>query len=435
MKTLIQNGRLMDESSGLNAIGDLAIADGQIVALGKVPSEFTPERRFDATGCVVCPGLVDLCARLGEPGHEHEGMLNTEMRAAAAGGVTTLVCPPDTDPVLDESGLVDMLGHRVGQLNLGRVLPLGALTRGLEGEVLTEMAAMTAAGCVGFSQSEHAMARADVMLRAFQYAATYGYALWLRPVHGQLDKGVAASGPLATRLGLSGVPASAETIALFTILEFMRMTGARVHLCRISSAAGVAMVRQAKAEGLALTADISINQLHLSENDMGYFDARARLTPPLRSARDRDALQQALLDGTVDAVVSDHTPVEPDGKAMPFAQAEPGATGLEFLLSAALKWKGLDLDSMAFALSSVTSRPAQVLATATKSNLPHGLGQLKLGGVADVCVIDPQLEWSFEGNGLFSQCKHTPFDRRLSGMRLPVQVKATWFGGAQVHGL
>jgi dihydroorotase len=357
------------------------------------------------------------------------------MRAAAAGGVTTLVCPPDTDPVLDESGLVDMLGHRVGQLNLGRVLPLGALTRGLEGEVLTEMAALTAAGCVGFSQSEHAMARADVMLRAFQYAATYGYALWLRPVHGQLDKGVAASGPLATRLGLSGVPASAETIALFTILEFMRMTGARVHLCRISSAAGVAMVRQAKAEGLALTADISINQLHLSENDMGYFDARARLTPPLRSARDRDALQQALLDGTVDAVVSDHTPVEPDGKAMPFAQAEPGATGLEFLLSAALKWKGLDLDSMAFALSSVTSRPAQVLATATKSNLPHGLGQLKLGGVADVCVIDPQLEWSFEGNGLFSQCKHTPFDRRLSGMRLPVQVKATWFGGAQVHGL
>lgn len=195
MKTLIQNGRLMDESSGLNAIGDLAIADGQIVALGKVPSEFTPERRFDATGCVVCPGLVDLCARLGEPGHEHEGMLNTEMRAAAAGGVTTLVCPPDTDPVLDESGLVDMLGHRVGQLNLGRVLPLGALTRGLEGEVLTEMAALTAAGCVGFSQSEHAMARADVMLRAFQYAATYGYALWLRPVHGQLDKGVAASGP------------------------------------------------------------------------------------------------------------------------------------------------------------------------------------------------------------------------------------------------
>ena len=434
MKTLIQNGRLVDESQGLNALGDLALADGQIVGIGKAPPDFSPDQRFDATGCVVSPGLVDLCARLGEPGHEHEGMLQTEMRAACAGGVTTLVCPPDTDPVLDESGLVDMLIHRVGQLDLGRVLPLGAITRGLDGDTLTEMAALTEAGCVGFSQSEKAIVRADVMLRAFQYAATYGFALWLRPVHGQLDTGVAASGPLATRLGLSGVPASAETIALFTILEFMRMTGARVHVCRVSSAAGVAMIRQAKAEGLALTADISINQLHLSENDMGYFDSRARLTPPLRSARDRDALQQALIDGTVDAVVSDHTPVEADGKALPFAQAEPGATGLEFLLSAAIKWGGLDQSAMASALACVTSRPAQVLRSASKLELPKGLGQLMVGGVADVCVIDPKSEWAFEGSGLQSQCKHSPFDHRLSGMRWPVRVRATWVRGRQVHG-
>lgn len=433
MKTLIQNGRLVDESSGLNGVGDLAMADGHIVAVGKVPSEFTPDVRFDAKDCVVSPGLVDLCARLGEPGHEHEGMLHTEMRAAVAGGVTTLVCPPDTDPVLDESGLVDMLVFRVGQLGLGRVLPLGALTRGLNGEVLTELAALTSAGCVGFSQAERAMSRADVMLRSFQYAATYGFTLWLRPVHGQLDTGVAASGPLATRLGLAGVPASAETIALFTILEFMRMTGAQVHLCRISSAAGAAMVRHAKSEGLPLTADISINQLLLSEQDMGYFDARARLTPPLRSARDRDALQQAVLDGTIDAVVSDHTPVELDGKALPFAQAEPGASGLELLLSATLKWRGLDHVNLASGLACVTSRAAQVLSKATRVNLPKGLGQLVVGGVADVCVFDPQAEWSFDGTGHHSQCRHSPFDRRLTGMRLPAQVKATWVHGVQVH--
>ena len=433
MKTLIQNGRLVDESNGLNGLGDLAMADGHIVALGNVPSDFTPDVRFDAKGAVVAPGLVDLCARLGEPGHEHEGMLQTEMRAAAAGGVTTLVCPPDTDPVLDESGLVDMLVFRVAQLGMGRVLPLGALTRGLDGEVLTELAALTAAGCVGFSQSERAIARADVMLRAFQYAATYGFTLWLRPVHGQLDKGVAASGPLATRLGLAGVPASAETIALFTILEFMRMTGAQVHLCRISSAAGVAMVRQAKSEGLPLTADISINQLLLSEQDMGYFDSRARLTPPLRSARDRDALQQAVLDGTIDAVVSDHTPVEPDGKALPFAQAEPGATGLELLLSAALKWRGVDADNLAAGMACVTSRPAHVLSKATRVSLPKGLGQLMVGGVADVCVFDPLAEWAFDGTGHQSQCHHSPFDRRLTGMRLPAKVMATWVHGVQVH--
>jgi len=433
MKTLIHSGRLMDGAGQVNGVGDLAMADGVIVAVGKAPADFTPDQSFDASGCVVSPGLVDLCARLGEPGHEHEGMLHTELQAAAAGGVTTLVCPPDTDPVLDEPGLVDMLKFRAAQQGLGRVLPLGAVTRGLGGEVLTEMAALTQAGCVGFSQAERAMARADVMLRSFQYAATYGYTLWLRPVHGQLDTGVAASGPLATRLGLSGVPVAAETIALFTIQEFMRMTGARVHICRVSSAAGVNMIRQAKAEGLPLTADISINQLHLSDHDMGYFDARARLTPPLRSLRDRDALQQALADGTVDALVSDHTPVEPDGKAMPFALAEPGATGLELLLSAAVKWQGHEPDQLAMALQSLTAGAAQVLKHSAAAAVPAGLGRLQVGGVADVCVFDPKAEWTFDGSGLRSQSRHSPFDVRLSGMHLPARVKATWVNGVKVH--
>ena len=294
---------------------------------------------IDATGCIVVPGLVDLAARLREPGHEHEGMLESEMAAAVAGGVTSLVCPPDTDPVLDEPGLVEMLKFRAEKLHQARVFPLGALTRNLQGEMLTEMVELTEAGCVGFSQAEVPLANTQVLQRALQYAATYGYTVWLRPQELHLGKGVAASGPLATRLGLAGVPVAAETIALHTIFELMRCTGARVHLCRLSSAAGRgAGARRPRSEGLPVTCDVSINSLHLTDTDIGYFDSRMRLNPPLRQQRDRDALRAGLADGTIDALVSDHTPVDEDAKTLPFAEAEPGATGLELLLGLALKW-------------------------------------------------------------------------------------------------
>ena len=265
-------------------------------------------------------------------------MLDSELKAAVAGGVTSLVCPPDTDPVLDEPGLVDMLKFRAEKWHRSRVFPLGALTRQLQGDVLTEMAELTEAGCVGFSQAEVPLANTQVLQRALQYAATFGYTVWLRPQDLHLGKGVAASGPLATRLGLSGVPVAAETIALHTIFALMRTTRARVHVCRISSAEGVELVRAAKKEGLLVTADVSINSLHLSDHDIGYFDSRARVTPVLRQPRDRDALRAALLDGTLDALVSDHTPIDIDGKTLPFAEAESGATGVELLLSLALKW-------------------------------------------------------------------------------------------------
>jgi dihydroorotase len=338
MKILIKNGRVIDPASGTDLQADVAIAAGRILAIGQVPADFAPNRTLDATGCIVAPGLVDLSARLREPGHEHEGMLESEMAAAVAGGVTSLVCPPDTDPVLDEPGLVEMLKFRAEKQHQARLFPLGALTRGLQGEVLTEMAELTEAGCVGFSQAEVAVVDTQVLQRALQYAATYNYTVWLRPQDHFLGKGVAASGPLATRLGLGGVPVAAETIALHTIFELMRATGARVHLCRLSSAAGADLVRQAKAQGLALSADVSINSLHLTDMDIGYFDSRPRLNPPLRQQRDREALRAALADGTIDALVSDHTPVGADEKELPFAQAEPGATGLELLLSLALKW-------------------------------------------------------------------------------------------------
>ncbi len=294
MKILIKNGRVIDPASNFDQVCDLALAAGRVLAIKNIASSFAPNKVIDATGCIVMPGLVDLAARLREPGYEHEGMLESEMAAAVAGGVTSLVCPPDTDPVLDEPGLVEMLKFRSEKLHQARVFPLGALTRNLQGEILTEMVELTEAGCVGFSQAEVPLSNTQVLQRALQYAATYGYTTWLRPQELHLGKGVAASGPLATRLGLSGVPVAAETIALHTIFELMKLTGARVHLCRLSSAAGVALVRQAKEQGLPVTCDVSINSLHLTDTDIGYFDSRMRLNPPLRQQRDRDALRAGL---------------------------------------------------------------------------------------------------------------------------------------------
>ena len=424
MKILIRNGRLIDPSSGRDEIGDVAIAAGRIVALGRVSADFHPNRSIDASGLVVAPGLVDLAARLREPGHEHEGMLESEMAAAVAGGVTSLVCPPDTDPVLDEPGLVEMLKFRARNLNQARLYPLGALTRSLKGEALTEMAELSEAGCVGFSQADVALADTLVLHRAMQYAATFGYTVWLRANDAHLGNGVAAKGPLATRLGLSGVPVIAETIALHTLFELVRDTGARLHLCRLSSAAGVELVRRAKAEGLPITCDVSVHQLHLTDIDIGYFNAAMRLSPPLRQQSDRDAIRVGLQEGTIDALVSDHTPVDADAKNLPFAQAEPGASALELLLSLGLKWAGQSGLPLSAALATVTSRPVAVLGEALGS-LASSAGKLVEGGAADLCLFDPAAFWSVNPANLVSQAKHSPF----SGSELPGRVAFTLVGG------
>jgi len=432
MKIVIKNGRVVDPASGFDASADVAIAAGRIVAIGSVGGEFHANRTIDAAGLVVAPGLVDLAVRLREPGHEHEGMLESEMAAAVAGGVTSMVCLPDTDPPLDEPGLVEMLKYRARNLNQSRLYPLGALTRGLAGEVLTEMAELAEAGCIGFSQAEDAVRDTLVLQRALQYAATFGYTVWLRPQDAWLGTGVAASGALATRLGLSGVPVIAETIALHTVFELMRTTGARVHLCRLSSAAGVALVRAAKAEGLPVTCDVSINNLHLTDHDIGFFDSAMRLNPPLRQQRDRDALRAALADGTVDALVSDHTPVDADAKTLPFGEAEPGATGLELLLGLALKWGEEQGLGLAATLARVTSEPARVLGPALGS-LAASTGRLVEGGVADICLFDPVARWSVTPDKLASQGKHTPFAFHTSAMELPGRVVATLVAGGVAY--
>ncbi|MEP6740571.1 MAG: dihydroorotase [Caldimonas sp.] len=430
MKILIENARLVDPASGRDEAGEIALADGRIAVVGTGDGvaaalrDFTPERTIDARGAVVVPGLVDLCARLGEPGHEHAGLLETELAAAVAGGVTSLVCPPDTDPVLDEPGLVEMLKFRARGLNLARLYPLGALTRGLAGEALTEMAELTEAGCIGFGQADAAIKDTLVLHRALQYAATFGYAVWLRPNDAWLGNGVAAKGPLATRMGLSGVPALAETIALATIFELMRDTGARVHLCRLSSAAGIDLVRRAKAEGLPLTCDVSIHQLHLIDVDIGYFDSAMRLVPPLRQQRDRDAIRAGLADGTIDALVSDHTPVAEDAKHLPFAEAEPGATGLELLLGSALKWGAASKLGLARTLAAVTSRPTAVLAASCSGAAP-ALSGLSEGAPADLCLFAADESWTVDAALLASRSRHTPF----VGHELPGHVRCTLVAG------
>lgn len=424
MKILIQNGRVIDPARGFDQVCDVAIEAGRVLSIGVAPAGFEADRVIDASGQWVLPGLVDLAVRLREPGHEHEGMLQSEMAASVAGGVTSLVCLPDTDPVLDEQGLVEMLKLRAEKLHQSRLFPMGALTKGLKGEVLTEMAELTESGCVAFGQADVPLPSIQTLQRALSYANTFGYAVWLRPNDKDLGKGVAASGALATRMGLAGVPVAAETIALHTIFELIRGSQMRVHLCRISSAAGVALVRQAKAEGLNITADVSINSLHLTENDIGYFDSSARLVPPLRQQRDRDALSAALADGTIDALVSDHCPVDEDEKVLPFAEAEAGASGVELLLSAAVKWSQDSCIPLVRALEAVTAAPAHLLGNALGA-LHTSVGQLVEGGVADVCVVNPQTTWTVAAKELVSQGKSTPFN----GYELPARVQWTLVNG------
>ncbi len=417
MKLLIKGGRVVDPKSGRDAVGDLFLADGRIATVAG-----TPDRTINAKGLVVAPGLIDLSARLREPGYEYKATLESEMDAAVAGGVTSLACPPDTDPPLDEPGLVDMLRRRAKALSRARVYPVGALTVKLAGKQLTEMAELAESGCVAFSQANAPVADTQVLWRALQYAATFGFPVWLRAEDPWLAKdGVAHDGEVATRLGLAGIPAFAETIALAQLFELVRATGARVHICRISSAAGVAMLRRARHDGLPLTCDVGIHHVHLSDMDLGFFDSSCRLEPPLRSQRDREALATGLADGTIDCAVSDHTPVDEDQKLLPFAEAEPGATGLELLLPLALKWGMEKKLTLAQTLARITSEPARILGVAS--------GRIEPGAPADLAIFDPQAAWRVTPQALKSQGKNSPF----LGMELIGRVHATIVAGNVVY--
>ncbi|MBW8328339.1 MAG: dihydroorotase [Thiobacillus sp.] len=402
MKIHIRNGRVIDPMNARDEVADLYVAAGRIVGNGHAPADFHANRTLDASGLIVCPGLVDLSVRLREPGFEYRATLESEMLAAAAGGITSLACPPDTDPPLDEPGLVEMLKFRARNLPGPRVYPIGAMTQKLEGKMLTEMAELTEAGCRAFTQADAPMTDTQVLLRAMEYAATFGFSLWLRPQDVSLAYGgVAHDGAVATRLGLPGIPALAETVALATILQLARETGARVHIARLSTREGIAMVRAAKAQGLAMTCDVAATHVHLSENDLISFDSHLHLVPPLRSLRDRDAIREALRDGSIDALCSDHTPVDEDEKQVPFGESAPGASGVELLLPLTLKWAREMGVSLMQAIDLLSWKPAQIL------GVPGG--NLSVGSSADICIFDETAEWVVTPKTLASQGDNTPF--------------------------
>lgn len=418
MKIHIKNGRLIDPKNKLDAKQDVYIAAGQIVGIGQAPAGFNANQTIDAKGMIVAPGLVDLSARLREPGDEYKATLKSELQAAAAGGVTSLACPPDTDPVLDEPGLIEMLKHRAWQHNMARIYPLGALTRNLEGKTLSEMYQLTEAGCVGFTQADNPMVDTQILWRAFEYAATFGYTLFLRAEEPFLAKGGAAhDGEIASRLGLKGIPSAAENLAIASILRIATETKTRIHLCRISTAEAVNQVRQAKAQGVQVTADVSAQHLHLTDHDIGFFNANAHLKPPLRSMRDKEALCKGVKDGTIDAVCSDHTPVDDDAKLLPFAESEAGASCLELLLPLTLKWAAQHKIPLMDALARVTCEPARILGITT--------GHLSLHAPADVVIFDPEQSWCVTPEQLKSQGKNTPF----AGLEMLGKVRYTLLNG------
>ncbi|MFC3148904.1 dihydroorotase [Piscinibacterium candidicorallinum] len=420
MKIQIKGGHLIDPASGLDVVKDLFIAAGRVVGVGEAPAGFSANRSIDASGLTVLPGLVDLSVRLKDSGWG-DASGNSELRAAAAGGVTRVVCPPDTDPILDEPGLVDRLTYRMRQGHGVQVHPLGALTLGLKGETIAEMAQLREAGCVGISQADEPVADATVLQRALQYALTHGLTVWLRPLEANLSRGgVAASGALASRLGLSGVPVAAESIALLTLFELLRGTPCRVHITRLSTARGVELVRQAKREGLPVSCDVSVHNLHLTEADIGFFNPMYRLDPPLRTQRDRDALLAGLADGTIDAVCSDHRPVADDDKTLPFGEAVPGASGVEHLLPLMLKWAHAHQRPLADVVRLIAGNPARIAGV-------NG-GSLRVGEQADLCVLDTRAMQLVSRETMVSASRATPW----LGYELPGAVRATLVAGQVV---
>lgn len=421
MRVAIYNGRLIDPAHQIDARTDLFVAGGRIAGIGQPPEGFNADRVIDARDRIVCPGLIDLCARLREPGAEHKATIASETAAAAAAGITTLLCPPDTDPVIDEPAVVELIRRRAEAAGQTRVLTLGALTHRLRGERLAEMAALQEAGCVGVSDGGRPVASARVLRRALEYAATFGLTVFLTPLDLALGHGDAHEGQVATRMGLAGIPAAAETGVIARDLELIRDLGVRVHFGRLSCARSVELVARAQADGLPVTADVAVHQLHLTEIDLTGFDSRCHVRPPLRGSRDRDALRAGLASGVLGALCSDHQPHEPDAKQAPFGDTEPGISGLDTLLALSLRLAADELLPLSASIERLTWGPARILGLES--------GHLGVGAPADVCIFDPEADWRVEPDRLRSQGRNSPF----LGWELSGRVTHTLLEGRVIH--
>jgi dihydroorotase len=402
MRLWIRNGRVIDPAHKVDGVQDLWIADGRIAALGTAPDKFHADRTIDAGGWVICPGLIDLSARLREPGEEHKATISSETAAAASGGITTLVCPPDTDPVIDTPAVANLIQQRAQAAGKARVLTLGAMTQALEGNQLSEMGALKAAGCIGISNARRPVANTLVMRRAMEYAATHDLTVFLQAEDTSLSNhGCVHEGQVGSRLGLPGIPEAAETVAVARDLALVQQTGVRAHFCRLSTAQAVRMVARAQYDGLPVSADVSAHHLHLTEIDIGDFDSQCHVLPPLRTQRDRDGLRAGLAKGTLQAICSDHQPHEADAKLAPFAATAPGISALESLLPLSLRLVEDGVMSLADVIARLSYQPARLLGINS--------GTLSVGTAADVCLFNPDEAWELIPEQMQSRGRNTPF--------------------------
>ena len=419
---LIQGGRVLDPATGLDRHTDIYVRGNHIASHGAPPQHFHPEQTLDARDCLVLPGLVDLAAHLREPGQKHKADIISELRAAASAGITTVCASPATRPVIDNTAVLELVQNQALKAESSRLVPLGALTAGLDGEHLSQMAALADAGCAAMSDGGSPVGSTLVLRRALEYAATRGILVMVTPQDADLSTGAAMhEGWVATRLGIAGIPVAAETVALARALALVEETGARVHFNRLSSARGTSMVARARRDGLPVSADVAMHQLFLSEMDVSGFDSQCHLQPPLRTDGDRKALRQAVADGTIQAIVSDHQPHDPDAKAAPFVAAEPGASGLDTLLALALRLHDEGLLPLADAIARVTSGPSDALAL--------DAGTLTPGSHADICVVDAAAPWWVTAAAMRSRGRNTPF----TGWELTGRVRHTVVQGKLVY--
>lgn len=423
MNLLIKNGHVIDPANNINDKHDVYIAEGHIVSVGKKPDGFKADKTIDATDKIVCPGLVDLCARLREPGQEHKATIKSETLAAASGGITTLCCPPDTRPIIDTPAVVESIRERAEHHGYAQVLPLGALTHQLEGVRLSEMAALKEAGCVGVSNGMYQVENTLIMRRAMEYAATFDLTVFIQPEDSVLrDGGTAHEGELSTRLGLRGIPQAAETVAVATYIALAAETGVRVHFNHLSTARAVQMVGRAIHDGHSISADVTAHHLFLTEMELGDYNTNGFVEPPLRSQRDRDGLRDGLAKGVITAVCSDHQPHEPDAKLAPFALAEPGISALDTLLPLGLRLVDDGIMSLSDVLASMTCKPAQILKI--------DAGTLSAGAQADVCIFDPETNWQLTTDTMNSRGLNSPF----IGWEFKGKVSHTLYKGRVVFG-
>lgn len=397
---IIRGGRVLDPASGFDAVADVCIEGDRISALGEPPANFTATTEIDANGLIVCPGLIDLAARIREPGATHKADIASETAAAAAGGITTLCCPPDTSPVIDTTAVVEYIRHRA-ELSGVHVVPLGALTQGLEGELLSAMASLQAAGCMAVSDGGQPVASSWVLRKALDYARTFDLPVLLTPRDPILtDGGLMHEGSVATRMGVAGIPQAAETAALGRDLALVEQTGARVHFGRLSTGRGAELIRRARRDGLPVSADVAIHQLFFTEQDLWGFESMYRVEPPFRSALDRDSLRRAVADGTL-LLCSDHQPHQADAKHAPLASAEPGLSALDTLLALVLRLVDDRVLPLRDALARVTVDPARVLGLES--------GVIAPGRPADLCLFDPDAVWWLQPDTMRSRGKNSAF--------------------------